>query len=192
MILSTAATVIAYQIFPGNPSWALSVFPPVRIFDFSLGVVAHEWVKGQGYKLSRPKSLILDFLLLTFVFFFRGGPPDGLGIGSLKISGICLPLLTHHIFPAFTFLGLVISLSAGCGFLAKFYSWKPLVVFSSISCSLYLLHGPLTVYWRFCLLRAFRIFHFSLFRHTDCNFGFFCVDECLDREALSQGDQPCL
>jgi peptidoglycan/LPS O-acetylase OafA/YrhL len=160
MILSAAVTVIASQCFPGSPSWFLSVFPPVRIFDFSLGVVAHEWVKGRGYRLSLQKSLILDFLLLAFIFLYKGGPPSELVMGPLKISGICLPLLTDHIFPAFAFFGLVISLSAGSGFLAKICSWKPLVVFSSISCSLYLLHGPLLVYWRPACDGLFSISHF--------------------------------
>lgn len=138
-------------------SWLSWVFPPARLFSLGLGICAYNYFQTRG-RLSRPVSMALDsfliaaavggIMVLNLVF---NSNLHSRGASSSQ-DPIALLILNSPLFDAYFFL-LLLSVTAGQGFLRQLCSWRPLVNLSVISCSLYLIHFSLLVHINALLLR---------------------------------------
>lgn len=154
-ILSFAASVAAFFAFPREVDWAWAVCPLVRVFEFSLGVVAYRLHKEAG-KYSAKKSLALEAVLISFWLLLASGFAYSQQLNGAKtptLDGIdfttfCITKIGGHFLPAISYALIVVLLAYGQGILARIFGSPILVTISKVSCSLYLIHFSLIIYFR--------------------------------------------
>jgi peptidoglycan/LPS O-acetylase OafA/YrhL len=144
---SLACHAIAYHLHPDQVAWWLSVLPLLRVFDFSLGIVIYRRMKELNFQLSPLTASIFDLAFVVFLVMWSLKVPDSFA-ASMHMTKFGAMVFSQHFVPAVTFVPLVISLAGGNGILSRLFAFKPLVAFSAISCSLYLVHGPVILFWQ--------------------------------------------
>jgi len=152
--LCLSSSVAAFLLIPNSMEWALVIFPLTRIFDFSLGVLAYRFTKSSQFSNLEKKATTFDLCILAFAIaiaiVYAILTTYFLNASSAKstLTSFLIVKFVYHILPALGLTALILSLCSTKGFLAKVFAWKPLVTFSALSCSLYLIHFPLIVAFR--------------------------------------------
>lgn len=158
LFLITFAGVLVGCYFCRCDVWWLSwIFPPARLFSLGLGICAYDFLQTRG-RLSRIVSMALDSFLIAaavgcIMFLKFELNPNWHALGASCSADSLVPLILISFLGDAYFFLLVLSVTAGQGFLRKLCSWRPLVKLSVISCSLYLIHFSLLVHINNLLLR---------------------------------------
>lgn len=152
--LSFLAANVPSHFGNSDQVWSNFFFPPLRIFDFALGVLAYRFAQEREFRLSLVVTVLLEIylgcstaLLLAPVGMEQNSPVEK-AINLPFYNGCSNTQLVFQFIPTIDFALLILVLTSGKGVLAKLYSCKPLVLLGKISCSLYLLHFPIIVYLR--------------------------------------------
>jgi peptidoglycan/LPS O-acetylase OafA/YrhL len=150
--ISFFAALVAFAWFRDDVHWAREVFPIARICDFSAGIVAYTLIRqrrhlGVGYSLLLDSGvIILSVILIAFFANVLSAPPTA--APKTNAFGFGVSFLMARLVPSFVFFSLLYTTSNSSGILSRILSWKPLVSLGALSCSLYLIHFPIIVYYR--------------------------------------------
>jgi peptidoglycan/LPS O-acetylase OafA/YrhL len=152
LITSFAASTAAYHAFPNEVDWCWAACPVTRVLEFALGVVAFEL-----YKHSKPfslkKSLLWEGGILLFwtalaVGFSTAQQGSRMSLEGIDLVGFWTTKLGGHYMPSLAFTAMIIVMAHGQGILHRLFSARPMVLLAKVSCSLYLIHFSLIVYFR--------------------------------------------